>query len=109
MLRLSKKVAQTRIINYKKDFKEKLAKQKQLPTEGLRFSKEKSRHLNMFVPDFEKTMNVPNKDAIFLNIEVQKDSEEWKENPEYEILAKFQKLRQGNILEFWQDTKDLNQ
>jgi len=102
-----KKIAQTRIMNYKKEFKEKLAKQKQLPLEGLRFSKEKTRGLNMFLPDFEKTLAVPNKEAIFNSKEAQRESEDWKENPDYEILAKFQKIHEGNILEFWQDTKEI--
>ena len=104
-----KKMAQAKIMLYKKDFKDKLAKQKQNPTEGLKFNKEKSRHLNMFLPDFERVASIQNKDAVFVTNEVQRDSEEWKSNPENEILAKFQKILHGNILEFWQDTKDLNQ
>jgi len=104
-----KKIAQARIMNYKKEFKEKLAKQKQLPVEGLKFSKESTRHLNMFVPDFEKTLPVPNKENIFVMNDIHRDSEEWRENPEYEILTKFQKMKQGNLMEFWKETKDLDQ
>jgi hypothetical protein len=103
-----KKIAHARIMNYKKEFKEKLSKQKGIPAEGMRFSKEKSRNMNMFLPDFEKASAVANKESVFNKKEVPRDPDE-KENPEQEVLAKFQKIRHGNILEFWQEAKDLIQ
>jgi len=104
-----KKIAQARIMNYKKEFKEKLAKQKQVPQEGLKFSKENLRHLNMFLPDYEKSMPVQNKEAIFANSEVisrDLSQEDRENNPEIDILSRYQKIWAGNILELWKESKD---
>jgi len=106
-----KKIAQARIVNYKKEFKEKLAKQKQLQQEGLKFSKENLRHLNMFLPDYEKSLPIQNKEAIFASSEMLKDlsQEDRENNPEIEILEKYQKIWAGNILELWKESKDVSQ
>jgi len=104
-----KKNAQIKIMNYKRDYRDKIAKMKPLPTDGLRFNKEKTRYLNMLMPDFEKMSSPPhNKDLVFMVGEVARDTNEWMENPEFAILGKFQKVKTGNIFAFWQDTKDLN-
>ena len=104
-----KKNAEMKIMNYKRDYRDKIAKMKPLPTDGLRFNKEKTRYLNMLMPDFEKVAAPPqNKDLVFMVGEVAKDTNEWMENPEFAILGKFSKIKTGNIFAFWQDTKDLN-
>jgi len=108
-LEVFKKNAQIKIANYKRDYRDKISKMKPLPTDSLRFNKEKTRYLNMFMPDFDKVAAPPhNKDAVFMVGEVARDTDEWIENPEFAILGKFQKIRAGNMFSFWQDTKDLN-
>jgi len=104
-----KKVAQTRILNYKKDFKEKIGKTKGLQ-EGITFTKEKNKTLNLFVPDLSNEQKETAKrlaDSIFVPVEVNKAAEDTKD--ENMILFKLSKMYLGNILEFWKDTKDAAQ
>jgi len=106
-----KKVAQAKIINYKKDFKEKNAKIKGLQ-EGITFTKEKNKYLNQYVPDVSNEQKENAKrlaDSIFVPVEVTGNKATDDNREENVILFKLSKMYLGNILEFWKDTKDSSQ
>jgi len=106
-----KKVAQAKIINYKKDFKEKNGKVKGLQ-EGVTFIKEKNKYLNQYVPDVSNEQKENAKrlaDSIFVPVEVTGNKANEDAREENMILFKLSKMYLGNILEFWKDTKDSSQ
>ena len=105
-----KKIAYGKFRQFKKDFKDKINKHKIFPPEIIKFTRNKINENNLYLPNFDLVPSGVDKESIFIGInDYFKSSDDLKESIEVERWQKMNKILKGNMINFWNNTKDSNQ
>ena len=105
-----KKIAYGKFRQFKKDFRDKIHKYKTFPPENIKFTKNKTKENNLYFPNFELASSIIDKESIFNGVnDFTKTNDDLKESNQNEMWHKMNKILTGNMINFWNKTKDNNQ